>query len=109
MSNKNQNEVESQNKVVLTPDDALAAYKFWTQFKIEPIPGLKEAFDKFAKEPSFENQQYLKYMVSLAISTTDHPCFKDAAFAPVAQECSKAAYELGFNYDFEEVVAEKGE
>lgn len=104
MSESVNNEVP-ENKVVVTPDDAKAAFEFWNQFDVPPMPGLKEAFDKFCAEPTFPNQEHLKLMVCKAISQTDHQCFKDETFAKVAEECSEVSYDMEFDRNFEEVVA----
>lgn len=97
-------EVKKENKVVVTPEDAKAAFEFWHQFNVPVMPGLQEAFDKFTKEPTFENQNYLKLMLCKAIATTDHECFKDETFQKVAEECSDIAYSMAFDRDFEEAV-----
>lgn len=94
-----------EKKVVVTPDDAKAAFEFWHQFNVEPMPGLKEAFEKFQNDPTYENQQHLKLMVCKAIATTDHECFKDETFQKVAEECGEVAYDMEFDRNFEEVVA----
>jgi hypothetical protein len=97
---------QQQRKVVITPEDATAAFEFWKQFNITPIPGLAEAFDAFCNQPTFENQENLKYMVCKAIATTQHECFTEENFAKVAEECAETAYEMGFKRDFENTIGE---
>lgn len=96
-----------EDKVVITPDDAMAAFEFWKQFDIPVMAGLSEAFDQFCKNPSVETQTNLKYLVCKAIATTDHECFTDDTFKKVAEECAECAYELGFEKDFENTVGEE--
>jgi hypothetical protein len=100
---------ENDKKVLISPDDAKAAFQFFPEFGIPEMPGLKEAFDRFIASPTVENQDYLKYMLTKAISTTDHESFTDPSFKPIREECSRVAYEMGFDHDFEEVVGEEKE
>lgn len=98
-------QVVQENKVVVTPEDAKAAFEFWHQFQVPVMPGLKEAFEKFQADPTFDNQQHLKLMVCKAVATTEHDCFKDETFKKVAEECAEVAYDMEFDRDFEEAVA----
>lgn len=93
-----------EKKVVVTPEDSKAAFEFWNQFNVPPMPGLKEAFEKFQREPTYDNQEYLKLMVCKAIATTDHECFKDETFLKVAEECAEVTYDMEFDRNFVEVV-----
>jgi len=104
MSNENQN--ENEKKVVITPDDAKAAFEFWNQYDVPVIPGLKEAFDRFCTSPTFDNQEALKYLVMKSIVTTDHEAFKDESFKPVLSECRDVYYEMNFEKDFENIIGE---
>jgi hypothetical protein len=106
-SEENNSIAPEERKVVVTPEDAAAAFEFWKQFNIPPMPGLPEAFDAFCKNPTFENQENLKYMVCKAIATTQHECFTEESFAKVAEECAETAYELGFKRDFESTIGEE--
>lgn len=108
MSNEEQkNSIEPEKKVVITPEDAKAAMEFWTHFNVPFMPGLKEAFEAFINEPTYENQQYLKYISTKAIATTDHEAFKDETFQEVAAECGDVSYEMEFDREFEQVIGEK--
>lgn len=104
---ENNNTTEQERKVVVTAEDAAAAFEFWKQFNIPPMPGLQDAFDAFCKNPTFDNQEHLKYMVCKAIATTDHECFTEESFTKVAEECAETAYELGFKRDFENTIGEE--
>lgn len=104
MTENNQQEVQ-EKKVVITPEDAKAAFEFWNQFDVPVMEGLKEAFDQFSANPNFENQEHLKFMVCKAIATTNHECFKDETFQKVAEECAEVAYRMEFDRDFEETVS----
>jgi hypothetical protein len=42
---------------------------------------LQDAFDLFAKDPTFENQNKVKLEICRAISQTDHEAFKDDMFS----------------------------
>lgn len=91
-------------KLVITPEDAKAAFEFWDQFEVPVMPGLREAFEKFQTEPTVENQEYLKFMICKAVSTTDHEAFKEETFVKVVEECAEVAYDMGFNREFEKLV-----
>ena len=99
-----QQEQQPINKVVVTPEDAKAAFEFWNQFNIPPMDGLKEAFERFQNNPTFENQDHLKMMVTKAIATTDHECFKDETFKKVAEECAEVSYHMEFQRNLEETI-----
>lgn len=98
-------EQPAEKRVVVTAEDSKAAFEFWNQFNIPVMPGLKEAFDKFQAEPTYENQDHLKLMVCKAIATTEHECFKDETFQKVVEECAEVSYDMAFDRDFEETVA----
>lgn len=96
---------EKENKVVISPEDCNAALDFWRHFNI-PIPvNLQSAFDSFAKDPVFENQQKVKLEICRAISQTDHEAFKDDMFSKIVEECSGVTFEMQFDKDFENTVA----
>jgi len=106
---KNQEEkVRSHNlkEVVISPDDAKAAFEFWPQFNVPPMEGLKEAFQQFQNDPTLENQNYLKYMVTKAIATTQHEAFLDPTFEKVRSECADVSYEMAFDRDFQNIIGE---
>lgn len=107
MSEQKDKVEENPKKVVITPDDAKAAFEFWNQYEVPVMPGLKEAFDKFCGDPTYENQEHLKYMVTKAVSTTDHEAFKDETFSKITEQCGETAYDMGFERDFVEVVGEE--
>lgn len=96
---------QQEQKVVVTPEDAKAAFEFWHQFNVPVMPGLKEAFEDFQKNPTFANQEYLKLMVCKAIATTDHECFKDETFQKVSEECGEVAYHMEFDRQLENTLA----
>jgi len=99
--------VEKDNKVVISPEDSNAALDFWKHFDI-PIPAsLQQAFDSFAQDPTFENQEKIKLEVCKAISTTDHEAFKDEMFQRIVEECSSVTFDMQFDQDFESTVTEK--
>lgn len=108
MSNVNTQETtEKEKKVVISPEDCNAALDFWRHFNI-PIPSnLQTAFDTFAADASFENQERVKLEVCKAISETDHEAFKDEMFKKIVEECSGVSFEMQFDKDFEQEVTEK--
>lgn len=93
-----------EKKVVITPEDAKAAFQFWKEFDVPVMAGLQEAFEAFQANPTLENQERLKYFVTTAVATTDHECFKDETFAKVAEECAAVSYNMQFDQQFEETV-----
>lgn len=99
-------EQEVDRTVTVTPEDALAALDFWNHFKI-PVPApMQEAFNAFMKDPTFENQQVMKLKVTEAICSTDHEAFKDDVFRKIVEECNGVAYEMSFEEQLEEKLAE---
>lgn len=105
MSTEQSKSLEPENKVVITAEDAKAAFQFWKEFDVPVMDGLKEAFDAFQADPTYRNQQRLKLMVTKAVATTDHECFKDETFQKVAEECAAVSYDMQFDQQFEEEVA----
>jgi hypothetical protein len=95
---------EQPNKVAITPEDATAALDFWKHFNI-PIPAsMQQAFDNFVADPTFPNQERVKYEVTNAISTTDHEAFKDDMFEKIREECADTAYSMAFDKQLEETL-----
>ncbi len=95
---------EAPRTVVITPDDCKIPFDFWTHFEIAMQPELKEALDKFAKNPTIENQENVKYWLTTAISTTDHEAFKDEMFSKITQQCGNISYEMAFDRDLEKTL-----
>lgn len=107
MSEENTKSIEKEKKVVISPEDCNAALDFWRHFNI-PIPAdLQSALDAFTANPSYENQDRVKLEVCKAISTTDHDAFKDEMFSKIVEECAGVTFEMQFDKDFEEEVAQK--
>jgi len=105
MSQEEQNELsEASNKVVICADDVQAALQFWTNFNIEIPPSMKEAFDNFAADPTFANQQKVKLEVTKAISTTEHEAFSDEMFSKIRTECAEVAYKMAFDEQLEQAL-----
>lgn len=107
--NKNQDGslTEKENKVVISPEDCNAALDFWRHFEIPISPALQAAFEAFAQEQSFENQNKIKLEISRSISETDHEAFKDEMFQRIVEECSGVTFDMQFDKDFEATVEEK--
>lgn len=106
MSEEKSNElVEKDTKIVISPEDCNAALDFWRHFEIPIADPLQAAIDLFAKDPSFENQNLVKLEVCRAISTTEHPAFKDEMFKKIAEECAGVTFDMQFDKDFETTVS----
>src|ERR1017187_10056960 len=101
------NALQEVSRVVsITPEDVAGASDFWTHFEVPMPPTLKVAFEKFSKEPTFENQQDVKLQVCKAIGYTDHEAFKDAMFAEIVEECRNVTYDMGFDEQLEATLSE---
>lgn len=105
--NNTQAIVEKDTKVVISPEDCNAALDFWRHFDIPITDGLNVAFETFAKDPSFENQEKVKLEVCKAISETPHDAFKDEMFQRIVEECAGVTFDMQFDKDFEATVTEK--
>ena len=103
---KDQNAPEDK-KVVISPEDCSAALDFWRHFNIPISAGLQTALDAFAANPSFENQEKVKFEVVQSIATTDHEAFKDDMFAKIVEECEGISFEMQFDKDLEDEVTVK--
>lgn len=102
-----QDQNAEEKKVVISPEDCNAALDFWRHFNI-PIPAnLQTALDKFAADPSFDNQEKVKFEVVHAIATTEHEAFKDEMFQKIVQECEGISFDMQFDKDLEETVTVK--
>jgi hypothetical protein len=112
MSNEENNKdslAEIKQEVAVTPEDCAAAFDFWKHFNITPIPGMKEAFDAFIAEPTFEHQEAVKFYVCKAISETQHEAFKDPLFEKIVQECADVSFDIQFDKDLEQVLTSNAE
>lgn len=106
MSNFDESLKESK-KVVISSDDCVAALDFWKQFDIPMLPEFEQAVHTFRDNPTFENQQELKYQLCKAITTTDHEAFNDEMFKKIRQECETALYNMQFDRDLEQTLTEE--
>jgi hypothetical protein len=88
---------EVVNKVAINVEDCTGAAEFWKHFSVEMIPELKAAFEKFEKEPTYENQQEIKLQICKAIGYTDHDAFRDEMFKEIVEECRSVVYDLSFD------------
>ena len=100
---------EVSNKVVITPEDCAGAAEFWTHFDVPMLPELREAIDRFAKEPTFENQNEVKFAVCKAIAYTKHDAFNDEMFKEIVEECANEVYNMSFDRDLENKLASRDE
>ena len=97
----------NEGKVVISARDCQSALDFWRHFNI-PVPDeLLKAVQSFTDDPSFPNQERVKYEVCKAISTSDHPAFKDEYFVKIVEECAAVAYSMTFDQDLEKSLTEQ--
>jgi hypothetical protein len=95
---------EVSKTVAITPEDCSGAADFWTHFEVPMLPELKEAFERFSKDPTWENQQVIKLQVCKAIGYTDHEAFKDEMFTEIVEECRNVTYNMGFDSALESTL-----
>lgn len=96
---------EKDTTVVISPEDCNAALDFWRHFNI-PIPqALQDAFDTFAKDVTFPNQEKVKLEICRAISETDHEAFKDEMFKKIVEECAGVTFDMQFDKDLEKTLS----
>ena len=94
------------SEVVITPEDVKAAFEFFGQFNVPVTDEVREAFAKFQANPTVENQNDLKFMLTKVVSTTNHEAFTDESFAKVRNQCVNVSYEMGFERDFDNITGE---
>lgn len=92
---------EVVQKVTINVEDCTGAAEFWKHFNVEMSPELKAAFEAFAANPSYENQQEIKLQVCKAIGYTDHEAFRDEMFKEIVEECRSVVYDLSFDKSLE--------
>jgi hypothetical protein len=102
---KSQSEID--RTVAITAEDCNAALDFWRHFNIPISTELQNAMDSFSRDPSFENQQKVKFYVCKAIVETDHPAFKDEMFSKIAEECENVSFHMQFDNELESILTEK--
>ncbi len=115
MSNNNDVEVKESDSnalqevsktVVITPEDCSGAADFWTHFEVPMPVELKAAFEKFAKEQTFENQNEVKLQICKAIGYTEHEAFQDEMFREIVEECRNVTYDMGFDEALESTLTD---
>ncbi len=100
---------ETKREVVVTPEDCAAAFDFWKHFNVPVMPGLGEAFKTFMDDPTVENQDRLKHMVTKAIAETKHEAFEDPLFTRIREECADVSYAMEFDRQLEEALTKNEE
>jgi hypothetical protein len=98
---------EVSRSVAITPEDCSGAADFWTHFEVPMPTSLKDAFEAFAKNPTFENQLNVKLQVCKAIGWTDHEAFNDEMFKEIVEECRNVTYDMGFDEALEKTLGEE--
>jgi hypothetical protein len=98
--------LEKERKVAITGEDAMAALDFWRHFNIPIPPELETAITNFTNDPTYENQCFVTLEVCKAIAFTDHPAFKDEMFKQIVEETSGVTYDMLFDKQLEESLAE---
>jgi hypothetical protein len=94
-------------KLVIAPDDTKSAFDFFKHFNIPMPDALTGALNKFAKDPTIENQNLVKYEICNAIVHVDHEAFRDEMFKKIAEECSSVVFEMKFDKDITEVLGDQ--
>ncbi len=104
--NENENNAlqEVSRKVVITPEDCSGAADFWTHFEVPMPEELKNAFKRFAENPSIETQDEVKMEVCRAIGYTDHDAFNDEMFKEIVEECRNVTYDMQFDKNLTETL-----
>jgi len=92
---------EVSAKVVINAEDCDGAAEFWKHFSVHMIADLQAAFEKFAKEPTYENQLEVKLAVTKAVGYTEHNAFHDEMFKEIVEECRNVVYDLSFDKQLE--------
>jgi len=95
---------EVTKKVLINAEDCAGAAEFWKHFNVEMLPELRTAFERFEKEPTYENQQEIKLQVCRAIGYTDHEAFRDEMFKEIVEECRGIAYDMSFDKSLTETL-----
>lgn len=108
MSKKNQQEENPLKKeVILNPDDIKCISKFFEFFELETPSSLTKAIKEFEANPSFENQEELKFQLTNAMSTDSKVLEIDEMFKPVVEACTEYAYDRQFERDFSDIVGKE--
>lgn len=97
---------EDVKEVVITPEDAAAAFEFWDHYQIPKIPELEESLNAFKANPTFENQTKILLAVTKAIGFTEHDAFKDELFAKIVPECRAKFADLAFDEEIRGMLTE---
>ncbi len=97
---------EVSTKVVISAEDCSGAADFWTHFEVPMPVELKNAFETFAKNPTYENQCEIKLQVCKAIGYTQHAAFEDEMFKEIVEECKNVVYDMSFDKDLETKLTE---
>ena len=103
MANKQNSsmDLENKNQVVITPEDSNECAKFFEFFEIAVPEELSAAFKAFSADPTFANQNELKFQLAHIISFSDHAVFNDKVFEAVRPETREICEELTFERELE--------
>lgn len=102
MSNKKDKiELEDARQVVITPADSKEVEKFFEYFDIPKTKALTDAFSAFQNDPTYVNQNELKFQLANFLAESDHPVFKDEVFANVIPESRESRDALAFERELE--------
>jgi hypothetical protein len=104
---KNENVLQEKvPKMVVTPEDILGAFDFWTHFEVPPSPELKAAVEAFAANPCLETQQEVKLQLCKGVGFTEHEAFKDDMFKEITEECREVVYDMSFDKQLENTLSD---
>jgi|GEM_PF-5240978 len=99
--------IDATREVVITPDDAKAVLEFWKHFEIPVLPQLQTSVDKFCNEPTFENQEEIKYYICKAIHETKHEAFTDEMFENIRGESQSVSFDIEFDKQLEATLSDE--
>lgn len=107
MSNEENNKQSRRlTEVVITPEDVRAAMYFWSHFNIPKSAEFSSAIENFCANPNVETQRVLQYQLGVALTTTEHEVFNDDLFKTVNVEIKDALFELQFDQDINNLLAD---
>lgn len=104
--NKENGSDEVETKVAITADDCVNVKKYCEHFGVPSTPELNVALDKFAADPTFENQKEVKLQLCKWMLTCTHESFTDSLWDAPKKAAEEVVFDLQFDKDLNEVLTE---
>lgn len=101
-------DVDEQKKVTCSSEDSKNIREYGSHFGIDLTDDLVEAMKAFDANPTYENQMEVKLQVSKWILGSKHESFKDALWDAPKKAATDAVFDLQFDKDVKEHLAEEG-